>query len=124
NEEIWQIDFNGQNKTMISKPGGRYRVPKYSIDGEKIVLQGYDDNGKPQVFIMDKNGENVTQLTNSPEGAGIPIFSPDNKHIVYNSRINGYEQIFIMGLDGSGKTQLTNFPGDDWGAVLVYQVTE
>ncbi|MBM3708793.1 MAG: hypothetical protein FJW61_00020 [Actinobacteria bacterium] len=123
-EDIWIIDINGQNQVKITKSDRRYRVPKLSIDGSKIAFQGFDGNGKNQVFIMDANGENIVQLTDSPEGAGLPSFSPDNKYIVYNSRSGNNDEVYIMNIDGSGKTQLTNFPGDDWGAVFLYQAAE
>jgi TolB protein len=121
NEEIWQMDLNGQSNSIVSKPGMRYRVPKYSIDGEKIVFMGYDQNGLAQIYTMDKNSENIVQLTKYPEGAGIPCYSPDNKLIVYNARINNNVEIFLMNSDGSDQRQLTGFPGDDWGAVFMYQ---
>jgi TolB protein len=123
-EDIWIIDINGQNSQKITRSDRRYRVPKMSVDGKKIVYQGFDNNGKPQIFIMDSNGENIIQLTDSPEGAGIPSFSLDNKYIAYNSKSNNNDEVYIMNLDGSGKTQLTNFPGDDWGAVFLYQAAE
>jgi len=123
-EDIWIIDTNGQNPQKITKSDRRYRVPKMSIDGNKIAFQGFDSNGKSQIFIMDASGENIIQLTDAPEGAGLPSFSPDNKYIVYNSKSGNNDEVYIMNIDGSGKTQLTNFPGDDWGAVFLYQAAE
>jgi len=120
-EEIWQMDINGQGNVIISKPGMRYRVPKYSIDGERIAFMGYDQNRLPQIFTMDKNGENIIQLTNTPEGAQLPAYSPDNMLIVYNAGVNASMEIFLMNSDGSGQRQLTSFPGDDWGAVFMFQ---
>jgi TolB protein len=122
NEEIWQMDINGESDSIVSEPGMRYRVPKYSIDGEKIVFMGYDQNGIAQIYTMDNNGENIIQLTNYPGGAGIPCYSPDNKLIVYNARINNNVEIALMNSDGSDQRQLTSFPGDDLGAVFMYQV--
>jgi TolB protein len=120
NEEIWEMDLDGQNNNRISKGGINYRAPKYSIDGNKIAFMGRDSNNIEQVFIMDSNGENVVQLTDGPEGARLPSFSPDNRHIVYNTFAAG-GNIFIMNADGSQKIQLTNTPGSDWGAVFMYQ---
>jgi Tol biopolymer transport system component len=122
-EEIWEIDINGKNARRISKPGMRYRVPKVSIDGQKILFMGYDGNGTPQAFLMDYSGENVTQITNIEAGAGIPSISPDNKLIAFSTS-GGAAEIFVMNIDGSSLTQLTNFAGDDWGVVFMYQVAE
>jgi Tol biopolymer transport system component len=122
-EEIWEIDINGKNARRISQPGMRYRVPKISIDGQKIVFMGYDSEGRVQTFIMDYSGENVVQLTNLDVSAGLPSISPDNKLIAFSSA-GGAAEIFVMNVDGSSQTQLTNFAGDDWGAVFMYQVAE
>jgi len=122
-EEVWEIGINGENNTRISQPGMNYRVPRYSIDASKIAFMGADNNGREQVFIMDSNGGNIRQLTDTPDQARLPCFSPDNKYIVYNTKSGGSE-IFIMNIDGSGKKQLTNFPGEDEVAVFMYQAAE
>jgi len=119
-EEIWEVDINGKNTRRISKPDMRYRVPKVSPDGKKILFMGYDGNHRTQVFLMDYNGENVVQLTNLEISAGLPSISPDNKLIAFSSA-GGAAEIFIMNSDGSSLTQLTNFAGDDWGVVFMYQ---
>lgn len=122
-EDIFIIDANGENMQKITKSDRRYRVPKFLIDGSKIIFMGFDNNNLPQVFAIDTNGENLSQITNSPGGAGIPGPSPDNKFIAYNGQSNG-KDIFIMNMDGSGQVQLTNIPGDDWGPVFLYQVKQ
>ena len=119
NEQAFEMNMDGTNLRQVSKPGVSCRVPKYSVDGKKIVYLG-NAGGREQIFVMDINGENIVQLTDAPEGARLPTFSPDNNYIVYNSSNAGGE-IFLMNADGSGKTQLTNNPGDDWGAVFMYQ---
>jgi Tol biopolymer transport system component len=123
NEEIWEVDINGKNIIRISKPGMRYRVPKVTPDGSKILFMGYDSNHRTQVFLMDFNGENVVQLTNLEISAGLPSISPDNKLITFSSG-GGAAEIFVMNTDGTSQTQLTNFAGDDWGAVFMYQAAE
>jgi len=122
NEQAFEMNLDGSNIRQVSKPGVSCRVPKYSIDGLRIVYMGNSD-GREQIFTMDLNGENIIQLTDAPEGARLPGFSPDNKFIVYNSS-GAAQEIIIMNTDGSGKTQLTNNPGDDWGAVFMYQQTD
>ena len=118
-EQAFEMNLDGSNIRQVSKPGVSCRVPKYSIDSTKIVYLG-NAGGREQIFVMDINGENIVQLTDAPEGARLPTFSPDNRYIVYNSS-GAVQEIILMNTDGSGKTQLTNNPGDDWGAVFMYQ---
>ncbi len=57
----------------------------FSKDGEKIVFLS-DRSGYPQIFVADKDGKNIKQVTNT-EYEGLrrfhPVFSPDGKKIVF-----------------------------------------
>lgn len=118
-EDIYIMDYNGENIKKISDFPMRKRVPYISKDGKTIVFGGYEKDNS-DIFTMDINGENIKKLTVNPESDGHPSFSPDNL-IAYEAKIDGSAEIFIMNMDGSNKTQLTNFPGDDWGPVFMYQ---
>ena len=123
-EDIFIIDANGQNMRKISKSDRGYRVPKFLIDGSKIIFMGFDNNNIHQIFAIDTNGENLVQITNLPGGAGLPSSSPDNRFIACNVGPKGNEDIFIMNIDGSGQVQLTNIPGSDGGPVFLYQAKQ
>jgi Tol biopolymer transport system component len=45
-----------------------------------------------------------------------PEFSPDGKHIWYNSTVTGLMQIWRMNADGTGKVQMTDNDKDNWFA--------
>jgi serine/threonine protein kinase len=45
--------------------------------------------GKPQIYLMDINGQNVSQLTSVPEGACQPAWSPDGAQLVFVTPCNG-----------------------------------
>jgi len=46
------------------------------------------------------------QLTHVDQGE--PFFSPDGKHVVYETTVAGIQQIFIMNADGSKPVQITH----------------
>jgi len=121
-EDIYIMDYNGENIKKISDFNLRKRVPSISRDGKIIVFGGYEGKNS-DIFIMDSNGENIKKLTTNPENDGHPCISPDNMYIAYDGTINGGVEIFIMNIDGSNKIQLTNMPGDDWGPVFMYQIS-
>ena len=121
-EDIYIMDYDGENIKKISDFNLRKRVPSMSRDGGIIVFGGYE--GKTSdIFTMDYNGENIKKLTDNPENDIHPCISPDNIYIAYDGFINGNKEIIIMNIDGSNKIQLTNMPGDDWGPVFMYQVS-
>ncbi len=89
--------------------------PAYSPDGTKIVFIHADDTDadgnavNEQVWVMNANGSNKTQLTFGPAGHDqTPDWSPDGRKIAFMA--DGH--IFTMRADGSHQTQLTF--GDDF----------
>ena len=94
--------------------------PAWSPDGGKIayvkwtipVLQsgGLDfDNEQRDIFVMDLDGGNITQLTDTPGGDEfVPSWSPDGSRILYDFTPKGKNgDIWVMNADGSDQTRLT-----------------
>ena len=121
-EDIYIMDYNGENIKKISDFNLRKRVPSMSRDTKLIAFMGYEGNNH-NIFTMDNNGENVQKLTGNPENCGHPDISPDNVFITYEGKVNGQNEIFIMNIDGSDQKQLTNIPGHDWDPVFIYQIS-
>ena len=76
--------------------------------------------GAPQIFLADLNGENAFQVTNMPDGACQPSWSPDGQKMVFISPCVGNEDIYrntslyIINADGSGLTTLDASPGGNF----------
>jgi TolB protein len=56
---------------------------------------------------MDVASHQFVQLTHDGGRNDFPSWSPDGRHIVYQSTRSGTEQIWSMLADGSQQTQLT-----------------
>jgi len=78
--------------------------PQWTTDGNKIVYVSWE-NGKPEIFIINADGSNKTQLTTAELRDDYPKITPDGKHILFSSRNKG---IMIMSLDGSNQQVLSN----------------
>jgi hypothetical protein len=82
--------------------------PQWSPDGTRILFQrnfactGDPVTDEPDIFVMDADGSNVTNLTNSPGHEGTPRWSPDGTRIVFYT----YDGVSVMNADGSGVTQI------------------
>ena len=61
-----------------------------------------------EIYIMDLDGSNQTNLTNTSVRDYSPQFSPDGSKIVFVSNRDGNEEIYIMDSDGSNQIRLTN----------------
>lgn len=55
----------------------------------EIAFASDRNGGKPQIFLIDLQGENLRQITDIPEGACQPAFSPDGRQLVYTSPCDG-----------------------------------
>jgi len=75
------------------------------------IVYDYDD-GDVEIYSMDPDGSNQTNLTNSPSSIEAEArVSPDGKKIVFASdRDNpgGKPKIYTMNADGSNQTRITN----------------
>ena len=65
-----------------------------------------------EIYVMDTNGGNLRNLTNTPGDDEYPSWSPDGKQIVFTSnrddRDGNRRQIYVMDADGADqRTYLT-----------------
>ena len=89
--------------------------------GRGQIAYASSSTGMPQIWLMDFDGENKTQLTNLPDGACQPSWSPDGSRIVFTSPcrernldIMKGSALFLVNADGSGLTPLNSAPGGDF----------
>jgi Tol biopolymer transport system component len=66
------------------------------------------------IYVMNADGSERTQLTTSPEMDFDPVWSPDGTRIAFRSHRNGDEEVYVMNADGSKQTNLTNNPASDY----------
>jgi serine/threonine protein kinase len=78
----------------------------------------------PQLYLVNADGTDLTQLTNMDNGACQPSRAPDGTRLVFISPCLGRGEIFetiynesslyIINVDGTGLKQLTPSPGSDF----------
>lgn len=89
--------------------GGRV---SWSPDGELLAFYA-GPNGDRNIYIIDVDGKNLTQLTNGGDNLG-PSFSPDGEWIAFTSFRDGNNEIYVMRTDGSEQTRMTGDSRPDW----------
>ena len=125
--DIFVADTNGRITRRLSDSPGYDAEAVVSPLGDKIAFTSVR-NGDLDIYTMNLNGGDVTQLTRELGYDGGPFFSADGKKIVYRAyhpkterAIAEYKellaeekikpislQIWVMDTDGSHKHQLTD----------------
>lgn len=120
--EIYRVNADGTGTTRLTNVAGDNRSPVFSPDGQKIAFYSRR-TGTNNLFVMDANGANQTQLTFLTNSTAIfarePAFNNDGTRIVYESQRgsigNSSWDIYAINSDGTGDTRLTtsNSPEHD-----------
>ena len=113
----WSPD--GSQIIFCNKGGGAPTLHLVNVDGSglKEIGLGFDPSWSPvenkiayemngQIYTMNSNGGNVTQLTTG-YSSGQPAWNQNGTKIAYTYYEAGKPSIWTMNTDGSGKTRLT-----------------
>ena len=129
NSEIYVMDIDGNNPRNLTNNPKTDINPSWSPDKQQIVFQrssnakggGDDDDddaggkdkkegGNNDIYVMDKEGKNLRQLTDHPSDDRHPTWSPDGKQIAFISNRDGGKAsaIYVMDTVGNNLRRLTN----------------
>ena len=109
-EGSWSPDGSliafASNRNAYSKELSQKEAELFEIDKASMI----------DIFIMDANGKNVRQLTDTLGYDGGPFFSPDGKKICWRrfAENGATAEIWTMNIDGSDKKQLTRMNAMSW----------
>ncbi|HLK60526.1 MAG TPA: hypothetical protein VKU00_28450 [Chthonomonadaceae bacterium] len=84
----------------------------FSPDGKHIAFTS-NGNDRPNIFVMDADGKNVTQLTKDPDTLALgPVWTKDGKHILFTRALKDVQgkpkiQVCLMDADGGNVKALT-----------------
>ncbi|MDE0300629.1 MAG: hypothetical protein OXN17_18490 [Candidatus Poribacteria bacterium] len=103
---ITVMDADGNNKRLLTPEGAH---PSWSPDGKRIAfISGKNPGDSPQIYVMDVDGRNRTQLTDDFVRKRLPSWSHDGKRIAYE----GNHVIWVVDSDGENQRQITKVNND------------
>jgi Tol biopolymer transport system component len=110
--DLWAMDPDGSHKhPLTATPDVNEDEAAYSLDGSRIA---YASSGG--IWIMNPDGSDPRQVTDSEIGGQMPAFSPDGKHIVFvgpSTGSNG-DGIWVIDLTTGEASQLTDVLGNEF----------
>ncbi|MEP1306009.1 MAG: hypothetical protein ABJK11_00720 [Balneola sp.] len=78
-----------------------------------ISINKDDDYETRDLYIINKDGDILSQLTNDDFQNTDAYFSPDGKHIAFRSNRSEFDELYIINDDGTGLRQVTDYPRED-----------
>ncbi|MEA1876775.1 MAG: LpqB family beta-propeller domain-containing protein, partial [Bacteroidota bacterium] len=121
-QQNWYNNSNDTNKCLtLSVSDGKYKVggfnDSYPIHGwlraPKVVFLSERD-GNWEIYSINFNGSNPTNLTNNAADDRLPDISKDWQHIAFVSDRDGNNEIYRMNINGMNPTRLTNNSAKDF----------
>lgn len=116
--DIFVIDVTNRRRDPFVSVRGTNTGARFSPDGGRVamVLSG---EGNPELYVSNRNGQQIRRLTRTNAVQSSPAWSPDGSRIVFTSDRDGRPQLFTVSATGAGMSRIpTNLSGycaePDW----------
>jgi Tol biopolymer transport system component len=109
---LFKIPFDGGEPVQVSDLQMGY--PNFSRRGDCILVQYYDDKSSEwKVGIISAADGKLLQTTDiSLATQGYPMFSPDDKSLIYGETHNSVANLWKKPVNGGEGAQITHFPSE------------
>jgi len=109
---LFKIPFDGGVPVQVSDL--QMGCPSFSHRGDRILVQYYDDKSSEwKVGIVSAvDGKLLETADISLANQGFPLFSPDDKSLIYGETHNSVANLWKKPVSGGEGTQITHFPSE------------
>lgn len=128
--KVFTCEVGGNMEVCKSEPDGSNQInltnnlaidttqDRFVSEGEKIVFESnrFDvpiNTYMYDIFVMNSDGTQQTQLTYNNGNDLLATISPDNKKVLFLCWRDGNGEVYVINIDGSGQTNLSNNPAFD-----------
>lgn len=119
---IWQFDVANRSLAQLISSSEEDSEPQFSHDGGRILFRS-KRTGHFELYVCNRDGSDLRQLTHLSSHCGSARWSPDSKWIAYDSvqdfpgsaGLRKFDNIYVMPAEGGAGRRLT---GDTSNAVV------
>ena len=84
--------------------------PSVSPDGRWIAFHSVQQNGQEDLWVVNRDGTGLRQVTNDAARDRRPLWSADGTRLLFYSDRSGRYQVWTIAADGGGLLQVTDYP--------------
>jgi TolB protein len=107
-DEIWAMDWDGNNQTQLTRLNSLSTMPSISPDGSRVAFTTWA-KGTPRIMMVDTMTRRSLPFYNQEASLNAHAsFTPDGKQIYYASSASGLAQIYVAGIDGQGFRRISH----------------
>src|SRR6266705_2997019 len=110
--QLWVMNSDGTQKKQLTFPekndytskGSSANAPAW-LYSKRIAYWAGIEHAYGQIWVMDQDGRNKTQLTRAPAPASSdnPVWSPDGAKLLFDTNRRGTAEIWVIDADGSNE---------------------
>ncbi len=112
--QLYMIDSNGEHLERLTYSEAFDRDPHVSYNGQWVIFSS-NRQGNYQIYKMTLDDKSIVQLTRGEEDKTNPIWSPDNKKILYTVHRGASSYLMVMNGDGQKQQVITQPGGHHYG---------
>jgi TolB protein len=113
--QIYIMSADGTNLRRLITGGGDASSPSWSPNGLFMAFSWrLTDTGTYDIYVVEIATGRIIQLTHDARRNEHPYWSPDGRHLAFESNRSGTKQVWMMLADGTNPKQLTE-QGRNWG---------
>jgi Tol biopolymer transport system component/serine/threonine protein kinase len=119
NSNIWNVALSAKTieasapaLPLTRDSSFRNSSPMISPDGKRVAYHVTRVGTQPDVYVMNSDGSNQTQLTTNPESDQRPSWFPDGEELAFLSRREGHDEMWAMSLRSGRERKLFDLAQD------------
>ncbi|HSJ24875.1 MAG TPA: Ig-like domain-containing protein [Longimicrobiales bacterium] len=106
--ELWLLTPGPDAAPRRLLPAGTWATdPAASPDGSRIAFVGLNSGGDRNIFIVNRDGTNLRQLTSHAGTDDQPVWSRDGSRIAFRSDRDGFSDVWVVNADGTNPVNVS-----------------